>query len=58
MKLDNKDTIKQLVIYAFYYRDGIVGCYVSYMQKATCENCPELFVAVNGKLTEAGLEAA
>ena len=50
------ENIRRLVIYFFYDADGIVDRYVPYMLEDICKNCSELFVVVNGKLTEAGRE--
>lgn len=54
MRLDQKETVKRLVIYFFYDADGIVDRYVSYMLADVVKNCTELFVVCNGKLTAEG----
>jgi len=57
MRLDQKKTVKRLVIYFFYDAAGIVDRYVSYMLDDVVKNCAELFVVCNGKLTTEGREA-
>lgn len=56
MRLNQKETVKRLVIYFFYDADGIVDRYVSYMLADVVKNCTELFVVCNGKLTPKGRE--
>lgn len=48
----NENTVKRLIIYFLYDRQGIADDYVLYMLRALKENCTDLMVVCNGILTE------
>lgn len=50
----NEQSVRRLIIYFFYDRDGIVDRYVTYMLKALRPCAAEIFVVCNGKLTPEG----
>ncbi len=48
------DTLKRLVIFFFYDKDGVVDDYIPYMLNDIKENCTELLVVCNGELNDEG----
>lgn len=50
----NTETVKRLIIYFMYDKDGIIDDYVPYMLRELKKNSTEILVVCNGKLTTEG----